>query len=113
MVYPEGLNGALELVVTCLPEYLAHGANMFNKPTFLLVDLSQFIADDSAPKASAPHDTLTQTSPTPLAKKHPPRVQGHISMTTEVQELLSHTVLDISSQVLGGSTSKRLASTIF
>ena len=106
VVYPEGLNGALEPVVTSLPESLTHGMNMLDKPTFLLVDLSHFIAGNHVPKASAPHDTLTPISPTHLAVEHPLRVQGHISMTTEVQELLSHTALDTSSQASGSSTQK-------
>ena len=64
--YPEGLNGALELVVMSLPESLAHGMNMLNKPTFLLVDL---------PKASALHNTSALTSPTHLTVEHPSRVE--------------------------------------
>ena len=80
VVYPEGLNGALELVVTSLTESLAHGTNVLDKSTFLLVDLS---------KASALHGTLPPTSPTHLTMEHPSRVGGHISMTAEVQELLS------------------------
>ena len=39
--------------------------------------------------------------------KHPPKTDSHISMTAEVQELLSCAVLDISSQALGDSTQKR------
>ena len=54
MVYPEGLNGGLELVITSLPELLAHGISMLNEPTFLQVDLSQFTAGNCALEASAP-----------------------------------------------------------
>ena len=100
-VYQGGLNGALELVVTSLPESFAHETNILDEPTFLLVDLSE---------ASALHDTFAPTSHILLTEEHPPRVEGHISMTTEVQELLSHTALDTSSQALGTSTPKRLAS---
>ena len=107
VVYPEGLKGSLEPVVTSLPESLAHGVNMLNKPTFLQVDLSQFTAGDCALKASAPHRTLTPISPTHLTMGHPPRTKGHISMAAEVQELLSCTALDTSSQALGSSTPKR------
>ena len=68
--------------------------NILDEPTFLLVDLSE---------ASALHNTLAPTSPTYLTEEHPPRVEGHISMTAEVQELLSHAAL-------GSFTPKRLAS---
>ena len=51
VVYPEGLNGALEPVVTYLPESLTDGMNMLSEPTFLIVDLSQFITDNCVPKA--------------------------------------------------------------
>ena len=39
--------------------------------------------------------------------EHPLKADSHISMTAEVQELLSHAVLDTSSQALGGFTPKR------
>ena len=58
VVYPEGLNGGLELVVMSLTESLAHGMNILDEFTFLLVDLSE---------ASALHDTLAPTSPAHLA----------------------------------------------
>ena len=98
MVYPEGLNRGLELVVTFLPESLAHGISMLEEPTFLQVDLSQVTAGDCVPEASAPHKTLTPTSPTHVDMEHPPKAESHISTTAEVQELLSHAVLDTSSQ---------------
>ena len=40
--------------------------------------------------------------------EHPPNAETHISMTAEVQELLSCAVLDTSSQASGSSTPKRL-----
>ena len=75
VVYPEGLNGALELVVTSLPESLTHRMNMLNKPTFLLVDLSQFITGDNVPEASAPHYTSSTISSTHLTMEQLPRGQ--------------------------------------
>ena len=62
---------------------------MLNEPTFLLVDLSQFTAQYHVPGASSPHGTSTSTSPTHLTMEYPPMVESHISMTAEVQELLS------------------------
>ena len=107
VVYPEGLNGDLELVVSSLPESLAHRVNMLDNPTFLPVDLSQFRAGDCVPKAPAPHQTLTPSSPTHFIMEHPPRAGSHISMTVEVQRLLSYVVLDTSSQASGRSALKR------
>ena len=75
MVYPKGLNGDLEPVVMSLPESFAHGTNMLNEATFLIVDLS---------KTSALHNTLVPTFPTHLTMEHPSRVRGYISMTTGV-----------------------------
>ena len=102
MVYPEGMNWALKLVVPSLPESLAHGMNMLNESTFLLVNLS---------RASALHNTSAPTSPTHLTMKHPSGVGGYISITAEVQDLFSHVALDTSSQASGGPTMKRPAST--
>ena len=80
MVYTEGLNGALEQVVMSLTESLAHRMNILDKSTFLLVDLYE---------ALALHNTLAPTSATHLAMEHPSGGRSNISMTTEVQDLLS------------------------
>ena len=43
VVYPKGLNGSLDPVITSLPESLSHGITMLNdEPTLLQVDLLQF-----------------------------------------------------------------------
>ena len=106
VVYPEGINGALELVLISLPESLAHGISILGEPAFLLVDVFLVTPGHQAPKASAPHRTSTPTSPTHLTMECPPKADSHISMTTEVWDLLSHAMLDTSSQVLGDSTLK-------
>ena len=49
-------------------------------------------------------------SPIHLTAKYPHGVEGHISMTTEVQKLFSCIALDTSSQASGSSTLKRPAS---
>ena len=100
MVYPEGLNGALKPIVTSLTESMAHGMNILDESTYLLVDLS---------KASALHNISAPTSPTHLTMEHPSRVGCHISMTTEVQELFSQAALDTSSQASGSPSLKRPA----
>ena len=57
VVYPKGLNGALELVLTSLPESLTHGMMMLNDPVFLLVDLSSFMPGTQNPSSPQDHDT--------------------------------------------------------
>ena len=102
VVYPEGLNGALELVEMSLTESLAHWTNMLDESSFHLLDLSE---------ASALHNNLAPTFPTHLTMEHPSRVGHHISMTAKVQELFSQVALDTSSQASGSPTLKRPAST--
>ena len=114
VVYPEGLNGGLELVQTSLSGPLLWGLDVLgdsaHETSFLLVDLSQVTLGDHIPEAPAPHRTSTPCSPSHLTMEHPPKTDSHISMTAEVQELLSHDMLDTSSQALGDSTPKRLTS---
>ena len=107
VVYPKGLNRCLVLVVTPLPESLAHDTNALDdEPTFLQVDLSQFTAGDHESKALVPGRTSTCTSPMHLALEHPPKAESQASMTAEVQDLLLHAVWDTSNQVLGNSNQK-------
>ena len=54
-----------------------------------------------------PHPQLPSSC---FTLKCPTKADSHISMTAEVRELLSHAVLDTSSQELGTSTPKRPAS---
>ena len=101
----------MESIATSLPESLACSTSMFDHPTFLQVYLLQFTAGDHVPNASAPHRTLAPISPTQLTLEHPPKSESHISMTAEVQKLLSCAMLDTSSQASESSTLKRLPST--
>ena len=88
VVYPEGLNGGLELVQTSLSAPLLQGQDVLGssicEPSFLLVDLSQVTLEDHMPKAPAPHRTLILSSPFHLTMEHPPKTDSHISMTAEV-----------------------------
>ena len=101
VVYPEGLNRALELVIMSSTESLAYGVNVLDESTFLPVDLSD---------ASALHNTLAPTSPTHPSTEHPSGVGVHLSMTAEVTELLSQAALDTSRQASGSPNPKRPAS---
>ena len=111
VVYPEGVNGGLGAGWTSLSELPIWSMDTLGKPihepSFLLVDLSWITLGDHMPKASASHRTSTLSSPFQLTLEHSPKTDSHISMTAEVQELLSCAMLDTSSQVLGDSTPKR------
>ena len=75
--------------------------------TFLQVDLSQSTTGGQESKALS---LGSGSSPTPAAsptQDFPPKVEGQISMTIEVSELLSQAVLDTSEIASRCSTPKR------
>ena len=112
MVYPKGLNRCLVLVIISLPESLSHIITVLNdKPTLLQVDLLQIMTEEHEYKAPFPGGDSTPPSPTCPAMAPPPKAESQVSMTMEVSELLSQAALDTSSQALGSSTPKGLAST--
>ena len=98
-------------VITTLPESLSNGMTMLEgESTFLQVDFYQSATQEQEPKAPSPGGSL---SPTPAASPTmalPPKVEGQISMTMEVSELLSWAALDTSGLASGRSTPKRLGS---
>ena len=78
------------------------------KPASLPVDILQSTTKQQEPKALplGSHSTpIPTSSPT---RAHPPKVEGQVSMTMEVRELLSKTALDTSGHASGSSTPKRL-----
>ena len=107
VVYPKGLNGGLEPVLTSLSGALVQGMNMLGepacKPSFLSVDLSRFTLEDHSPEVSAPCRTSTPTPLSHLTMECLPKADSHTSMTAKVWEL-SHAMLDTSSQALGDSS---------
>ena len=111
VVNPEGLNGGLEPLQTSLSGPLLWGQVALGdstcEPSFLLVDPFQATLGDCIPEAPTPCRTSTPSSPSHLTMEHPLKTDSHISMTAEVQELLSHAELDTSSQALGDSTPER------
>ena len=108
-VYPVGPNGCEVPMIPSLHESLAKDTTMLRgKPIYLLVDILQSTMKGQEPKAPSPggHSIpILNTSPirAPL-----PKVEGQVSMTTEVRELLSQAVLDTSGHASGSSTPKRL-----
>ena len=74
--------------------------------TFLQVDLSQSTRRDQECKALSLSSGLSPTPATSPTRAFPLRVEGKISMTMEVSELLSWAVLDTSGLASGSSTPK-------
>ena len=75
--------------------------------TFLQVDLSQSTTKEQESKALSLGSGLSPTLAASPTRALPLKVEGQISMTTEVSEFLSWAVLDISGQVSRNSTPKK------
>ena len=108
VVYLVGLNGCEVPVIPPPPESLAKGINLLRgKLIYLKVDIPQSITE--GPELKAP--PLGGHSPSILIASpiRPPllKVEGEISMTMEVRELLSQAVLDTSEHTSGSSTPRR------
>ena len=108
VVYLEGLNGCLVLVVTSLPKSLPHSINALDdEPTFLQVDLCQFAVEEPESKAPIPSSDSTSTSPTCTTMAPPSKAESQVSMTMEVSELLLQAVLGHLQSSIGEFHPKR------
>ena len=108
VVYLEGLNGCQVPVIMTLPESLSNSMTLLKgKSTFLQVDFSQSATKGQESKALFLGSGLSPTPAVSPTRAFPHKVEGQISMTMEVSELLSHAVLDTSSLASGSSTPKR------
>ena len=109
VIYLAGLNGCQVPMIMSLPELLARGATLLGgKPAPLPVDTLQSTTKGQEPKV-LPFGGHSPTIPTasPI-RAHPPKVEGQVSMTIKVRELLSWAALDTSGHASGSSTPKRL-----
>ena len=107
VVYPEGLNGCQVLVITTQPESLSNSMTMLKgKSTFLQVDLSQSATKEQEPNPLSLGGGLSPTPAASPTRALPSKVEGQISMTMEVSELLSQAVLDTSGLASRSSTPK-------
>ena len=108
MVYLEGLNGHQMPVIMTLPESLSNGLTILEgETTFLQVDHSQSTTQEQEPKALSPGGGLSPTLEASPTRAFPPKVEGQISMTMEVSELLSWVALDTSGLASRSSNPKR------
>ena len=94
LIYPVGLNGQDKPIITSLPEPLANGMNLTaGEPIYLGIDIP------SPPLEEPDHKIppLGRVSTIMVASPHksPPKFEG--SMTTEVRNLLSQAILEMSS----------------
>ena len=108
VVYPEGCNGCQVPAIITLPESLSNGMTMLEDgPTFLQVDVSQSSTKEQESKTLSLGDGLSPSPTTSPTRAFPPKAEGQISMTMEVNELLSQAVLDTSGIASGSSTPNR------
>ena len=92
-----------------LPGSLAKDATMLRgKPIYLPVDIPQSTAKGQESKAPSPGSHSIPILTASPIRVPPSKVEGQVSMTTEVRKLLSWEVLDTSGHVSGSSTPKRL-----
>ena len=107
VAYPVGLNGCEEPIIASQPKSLANGTSLTGGGSvYLKVDILQPIAEELDQKVSP----LGGCSPILLAstlKTTPPKLEREVGITTEVRNLLSQAILDMSGHVSGNSTPKR------
>ena len=109
VIYLVGLNGCEIPVIMSLPKSLAKGMTMlWGEPIYLLVDIPQSAVKGQESKAPSPGSHSIPILTASPIKAPPPKVEGQVSMTMEVWDLLSQVVSDTSRKVLGDSTLKRL-----
>ena len=108
VVYPAGLNGCEVPLITSLLEPLAKGINLLGgKPIHLKVDIPQSNTEGPELKALPLGGHPPSTSIASPVRPPLPKVEGEVSMTMEVTELLSQVGLDTSEHASGSSTPKR------
>ena len=109
VIYLVRLNGCEVPVIASPPESLAKGANLLGgKPVYLKVDIPQSIAEGPKLKVPPPGSHSSSILIESPVRAPPPKVEGEVSMTMEVRELLSWVGLDMPGCTSGNSTPKRL-----
>ena len=94
VIYPVGLNGHDEPVITTLPELLASGVSLTTSEHFYLgIDIPSPPVEEPDQKIPSLGKVSTILIASPC--KSPPKSEG--SMTTKVSNLLSQAVLEVSS----------------
>ena len=107
VIYPIGLNGCNEPVITSLPEPLASGISLTTgEPVYLEIDILPPPVEELDQKVLP----LGKVSTIMIASPHKSTTQklgGEGSMTTEVRNLLSQAILEMSGCRSRNSTPRR------
>ena len=86
VIYPVGLNGCEVPVIMSLPESLAKGTTMLRgEPINLPVDILTSTAKGKESKAPSPGGHSIPILTASPIRAPPPKVEGQVSMTTEVR----------------------------
>ena len=108
IIYPIGLNGHDEPIITSLPEPLASGISLTaGKPVYLEMDIPPPQVEEPDQKVLP----LGEVSIIVIVNPHkstPPKSEGEGSMTREVRDLLSQAILEMSGHRSKSSTLRRL-----
>ena len=108
--YLGGLNGCKVPLITSLPESLANGTSLTGgESIYLKVDMLQSIVQESDWKVWPPggYPSILMAS---TVKATPPKLEREVSMTMELRDLLSWTMLDMSGHMSGNSTPQKTKS---
>ena len=109
VIYPVGLNGQDEPIITTLPDPLGSGISLItSKHNYLEIDIPLHPMEEPHRKMPPLEDIPTIWVTSPL--KSPPKPEG--SITTEVSNLLSQAVLEASSCESQQSLPRRLATAV-
>ena len=104
---PIGLNGCNNPIITSLLEPLAYGANLTAvKPVYLEIDIPPFLVEEPDQKV-LPVGKVSTIIVASLHKSTPLKSEGEGSMTMEVRNLLSWTLLEMSGCGSKNSTPRR------
>ena len=94
VIYPVGLNGQDEPVISSLPKPLANGVSLTtSQPIYLGIDIPSPLVEETDQKILPLGEVSTILVASP--HKSPPKLEG--SMTTEVSNFLSQAILEASS----------------
>ena len=90
VIYPVGLNGCEVPVIAAPLKSLAKGSNLLGgKPIYLNVDILQSIVEGPKLKVLPPGGHSSSILVASPIRAPSPKVEGEVSMTMEVRELLS------------------------
>ena len=109
VIYLVGLNGCEVPVIASPPKSLAKGTNLLGgEPVYLKVDILQAIAEGPKLKMPSPVGHSSSILIESPIRAPPPKVEGEVSMTMEVRELLSQVGLDMPRCTSWNSAPNRL-----